>query len=162
MGTKHSWSSRLSETQEAAINATVRSHRALVAAQAHLERALGSAQTGREQSWAEEVVSELRKARDLLSTHRNEVQSPQGLYRQIESEAPHFAPRIEGLIEDLTRIEEHAALLVEELRGICQGKHRHLLDIRPDAALMMTEIRRLMAMEADIVFERFEEPPALH
>ena len=151
----------LTREQESALGGAGRSHGGLVEAQHRLHRALGKAQPGREREWAALVLKEMQVARQLLAAHREEVQGANGLYDQLRFEAPWLLPRLQQLVSQMARLEAEAADLETEARRVADGDLSGLASIRHDAERMLAVLRDLLAKESDLIYERFNEPPAL-
>ena len=152
---------RLTSGQFDALDAAQESHDALDVAHELLVRALGRAQPGREVRWAEEVSRDLDRARRAIRSHRRQVTLAGGLYEEIRVDAPRLLPRLAWLERDLARIEERAEALARKVVAVCEGDLTDLDDIRSEGAALMARLRSVMAAENDLVYERFEEPPAL-
>jgi hypothetical protein len=151
----------LTRGQESALGGAGRSHSGLIEAQHRLQRALGQAQPGREREWAGLVLREMQAARQLLAAHREEVQGADGLYDQLRFEAPWLLPRLQQMVAQMARLEAEAADLETEARRVSEGDLSGLLNIRHDAERMLALLRDLLAKESDLIYERFNQPPAL-
>jgi hypothetical protein len=152
---------KLTSGQREAIDAAVTTRNALVDAREHLFRALGRPQPGRERKWAGRVWQELASAREALQQHRAEVESDEGLYGELKVDAPRLLPRVEQLKAQLARIITEADDLAAEVDRVRNGDPQSLATIRYDAERMLATLQDLIARENDIIFERFNEPPAL-
>jgi hypothetical protein len=133
----------------------------LRSAQDHLLKALGRAAPGRERDWAERVVAALAAARAAIKAHRDEVESEQGLYGELRFEAPWLLGRVRQLGNQLARLDSEARDLEIEVERVREGDVQGLGAIRGQAEVMLLSLRDLMAKEADLVWERFNEPVAL-
>lgn len=151
----------LTESQEFALQGVRRTHGLLVEAHEHLQRALQKAQPGREQAWAGEVARELSAAAEAVAAHRTEVESDQGLYAELRLDAPWLLPRLNQMVEQLARVARQIADLQLDALRVAQGDYQGLAAIRHDAERMLENLRSLMAKEADLTFERFNQPVAL-
>jgi hypothetical protein len=151
----------LTRGQESALGGAGRSHSGLIEAQHRLHRALGQAQPGREREWAGLVLSEMQETRQLLAAHREEVQGADGLYDQLRFEAPWLLPRLQQMVAQMARLEAEAADLENEARRVSEGDLSGLASIRHDAERMLALLRDLLAKESDLIYERFNQPPAL-
>lgn len=147
--------------QRGAVDAAEATRNALVEAREHLFRALARPQPGRERKWAERVWAELSVAREALGRHQKEVESGEGLYGELKVDAPRLLPRIDQLRAQLGRIVTEAEDLATEVDRVRQGDRQVLATIRYDAERMLSSLQDLMARENDIIYERFNEPPAL-
>lgn len=151
----------LSERQRKAIDRATATKNALYAAHERLQRALGLPQVGREERWAERVAQELEAARQALEEHKREVRGPGGLYDELRFEAPWLIPRVEQLTAQMDRIERELADLAVEVRHVADGDLRGVHHLRHDTERALAAVRDLLAREADLVYERFDEPAAL-
>lgn len=151
----------LTPGQESALGGAERSHSGLAEAQHRLHRALGQAQPGREREWAGLVLREMQETRKLLAAHREEVQSADGLYDELRFEAPWLLPRLQQMVAQTARLESEAADLEAEARRCAEGDLSGLAGIRHDAERMLALLRDLLAKESDLIYERFNQPPAL-
>lgn len=114
-----------------------------------------------ERAWARRVADKLNRARDAIAAHRQEVEGPDGLYEELRFEAPRLLPRVHQLMTQLERIEREATDLATEVRRVEDGDLQGLPSIRGDAEHLLMSLRDVMAKESDLMFERFNEPPAL-
>jgi hypothetical protein len=151
----------LTDTQRGAIEKADISRNALVEAQEHLYKALGRPQPGRERKWATRVAEELEAASQALSRYRAEVEGETGLYHEIERDAPWLLPRLRQLTNQLDRVEREVEHLAIETVRVVEGDTQALAAIRHDAERMLFLLRDLLAREADLVWEQFNEPAAL-
>lgn len=151
----------LSENQAGAIERAGETQHALSEAQHALYLALGRAQPNRERRWAAKVSAELQRARQAIARHREQVVGPGGLYDEVRFEAPWLVPRVEQLVAQLNRIEAEATDLAAEVERVREGDFQGLPAIRADAERMGIMLRDLLAKEADLTYERFNEPAAL-
>lgn len=152
---------QLSPDQRSALRVKGEDHVSLFASIQELEAALGQAQPGREASWAELVSTRLQVLRRALTDHVGHARQPDGLYEEIEEEAPRLAPRLRQLERQLQRLEAEARDLQLEVERVRNDDLSALGAIRSDAERMLGSLREVLAKENDLVFERFEEPPAL-
>jgi hypothetical protein len=151
----------LTPEQRGAIEAAGESRNALVEAQEHLIKALGRPQPGRERRWAVKVADELRAARDALGRYRAEVESDEGLYGELQRDAPWLQARLHQFRNQLSRFDQEAAHLAQEVDRVTGGDTEALPAIRNDAEHMLVVLRDLFAREADLIWEQFNEPAAL-
>lgn len=151
----------LTTSQRGAVKAAGVTRGALVDAREHLFRALARPQPGRERKWAQRVWDELSIAREALRQHQSEVESEEGLYGELKLDAPRLLPRVEQLRAQLGRIITEADDLAAEVDRVREGDRHGLATIRYDAERMLASLQELIARENDIIFERFNEPPAL-
>ena len=147
--------------QQAAIDQQDRSERSLARAQHRLETALRAAQPGRAKAWATAVQPPLEVLREALAHHSKQMLGPEGLYGELESEAPHLTSRVRQVERQLLRITREAEDLAREIELVTEGTLGGLPGIRGDAERLLRAIRDLMSKENDLIFEQFEEPPAL-
>jgi hypothetical protein len=126
-----------------------------------LYRALGRPQPLRERKWAERVASALSEARDAIRRHRDEVVGDQGLYDELRFEAPWLLRRIDDLDAELREIEDEAAQLSARLERVQAGNLDRVGDIRQAAERIFAHLRDVLAREADLIWERFNEPSAI-
>lgn len=151
----------LTPGQARAIERAGRSHDVLAEAQAVLHAALGRPQPRREVKWAERVSEALAAFREGLAQHREHVVGPGGLYDEFRTEAPWLLGRVNELAARFGRIEREAEDLARELERIKSGDLQGLPAIRADAERMLSLLRDLLAREADLIYEQFNEPAAL-
>jgi hypothetical protein len=124
-------------------------------------RALGRAAPLRERAWARRVAEELNIARQCIAEHRAEVEGPDGLYDELRFEAPWLLARVQQLVNQLRRLEAEAEDLATEVNRVMEGDLEPLSRIRIEAELVLRSLREVMAKEADLVWERFNQPVAL-
>lgn len=146
--------------QRGAIEAASASRNDLVEAQQHLLKALGRPQPGRERKWAVAVSEELAAARRALEHYRSEVESERGLHAEIQRDAPWLIARVRQIQNQLQRITQESDHLQEETERVVGGDLHALPAIRQDAERMLLLLRDLLAREADLLFEQFNEPAA--
>jgi hypothetical protein len=156
MGTTES--SPLTPIQEAALRGAEGTKVRLLDAQEHLYRALRRPQPARERRWAGEVARELAAALRSIHAHRAEVERREGLYAELLREAPWVAPRVRQFAAQLKRIEAEAVDLQIELARVEAGDLQAVGAVRADAERLLHSVRDLLNKEADIVYERFNEP----
>lgn len=148
------------EGQQAALSGASRTTEGLLTAQDALLAALRRPQPGRERDWAALVGQELAKVAAALRDHRLEVERAEGLYAEILRDAPWTQPRLRQLGAQLRRLEAEAADLQVEVRRVEEGDLQALPAIRHDAERLLAGVRELLSKEADLIYERFEQPPA--
>ena len=147
--------------QRAALKGAEKTQDALTAAQEHLFRVLRRPQPSRERRWAEAVQTELSAAVAALREHRLEVERQEGLYAELRRDAPWTEPRIRQIGAQLRRTEAEAADLQVQVARVMEGDFHALPAIRADAERMLRTLGDLMSNEADLIWERFNEPAAL-
>ena len=145
---------------DSAVAAAGLSHRAVEVAEHHLLAALSRPQPGRERAWARRVAAQLQIARDALAHHRLEVEGPEGLYAELQFEAPWLIPRLHQLAAQLERIEREVVDLASEVGRVESGDLQAIAFIRADATHMLVSLRDVVSKEVDLVYERFNEPAA--
>ena len=150
----------LTDLQQSALAGAERTQNGLLVAQDALLAALRRPQPMRERAWAERVGQELAKVIEALREHRLEVERADGLYAEILRDAPWTEPRLRQLAAQLRRLEAEAADLQVEVRRVEEGDLQGLHTIRHDAERMLQSLRDLLSKEADLIYERFEQPPA--
>ena len=146
--------------QRGAIEAASASRNDLVEAQHHLLKALGRPQPGRERKWAQHVATELEAARRALQHYRAEVEGDEGLYAEVQRDSPWLIARVRQMQNQLQRITQESDHLQEEVERVVAGDVRALPAIRQDAERMLLVLRDLLAREADLLVEQFNEPAA--
>jgi|SwirhisoilCB3_FD_contig_31_7162952_length_650_multi_2_in_0_out_0_1 hypothetical protein len=151
----------LTTAQAGAIERAGASERAIEQAQRVLYRALGRPQPLRERKWAERVGSALSKARDAIRSHREEVTGQGGLYDELRFEAPWLLARVAELDAALSQIENEVAELSVEVDRVRFGDLARVGNIRDSAERILVQLRAVLAREADLTWERFNQPPAL-
>ena len=104
---------------------------------------------------------ELAAAREAIAAHRHEVEAEGGLYEELCFEAPWLLSRVQQLINQLRRLEAQATDLAADVERVHQGDLQPLPAIRAEAESMLFSLRDILAKEADITWERFNEPVAL-
>jgi hypothetical protein len=154
-------SSPADTAQLAAIEGAGRTQHALTEAQDHLLRVLRRPQPTRERRWAAAVGTELAAAVAALRQHRLEVEYPEGLYAELVRDAPWVAPRVRQVAAQLRRVESEACDLQTEVARVESGDLENIASIRSDAERMLQTLRDLMSKEADLIWERFNEPSAV-
>jgi hypothetical protein len=148
-------------SQKAAVEGAVRSQDCLTRAQEHLFRALQRPQPARERRWAQAVSTELAAALGALREHRLEVERPDGLYSELQRDAPWVLPRTRQITAQLRRIESEAIDLQIELARVEAGDLDNISSIRADTERMLYSLRDVVSKEADLIWERFNEPGAM-
>lgn len=154
-------SSSMDRGQESAVRGAERTQSSLLEAQEHLFVALRRPQPTRERRWAEMVSTELAAALGALRTHRLEVERPDGLYGEIRRDAPWSEARLRQIAAQLRRIESEIVDLQVETARVEAGDFESISAIRGDAERMLLSVRNLLSKEADLIWERFNEPVAL-
>lgn len=147
--------------QEGAVRGAERTQESLLTAQEHLFVALRRAQPTRERRWAEAVGAALASALSALREHRLEVEGPDGLYGELRRDAPWTQGRLRQIAAQLRRIEAEIVDLQSETSRVEAGDFESIGAIRGDAERMLLSIRDLVSKEADLIWERFNEPAAL-
>jgi hypothetical protein len=158
MSTQHP---ALTGQQTNALERAERTQSALLDAEAHLYAALRRPQPLRERRWAETVATEVAAALAALRSHRLEVERPEGLYAELQREAPWTVARLRQVGAQLRRLESEIVDLQIELARVEAGDLQGLPHIRADAERMLFGLRDLLSKEADLIYERFREPAAL-
>ncbi len=153
-------SSPADAAQLAAVQGAERTQDSLSRAQDHLFRVLRRPQPSRERRWAEAVAGELAAALAALREHRLEVERLEGLYAELQRDAPWVAPRIRQIAAQLRRIESEAGDLGSEVARVQAGDFDSISGVRTDAERVLHSLRDLMSKEADLIWERFNEPSA--
>ncbi|HWO93733.1 MAG TPA: hypothetical protein VNL92_03125 [Dehalococcoidia bacterium] len=148
------------DTQRA-IAATGVRHLDLAEARIQVHRALGRALPGRERDWADHVAGTLELLRTALADHKGDALGAKGLYEQIRFDEPRLTRRVDELEAELLRIEGVAAQLHERAQRISQGERAGIETMRDDTEALLKAIRDLLAAEADLVWEQYNEPIAL-
>ena len=151
----------LTHHQDQAIKGAARTENALLRAQEHLYAALRRPQPGRERRWAETVGRELGAALGALRDHRLEVEGDDGLYSELQRDAPWTASRVRQVSAQLQRIEGEAVDLQIEVARVESGDLYPVQTIRGEAERLLLSLRDVLNKESDLVFERFNEPAAL-
>ena len=154
-------SSSMDRGQEGAVRGAERTQDSLLKAQEHLFVALRRPQPMRERRWAETVGAELAAALAALRLHRLEVEGADGLYAELRRDAPWTHARLRQIAAQLRRIESEIVDLQVETARVEAGDFDGIGAIRGDAERMMLSIRDLVSKEADLIWERFNEPAAL-
>lgn len=151
----------LTAAQVSAIERAGHSHDVLGEAQRVLHAALGRPQPRREAKWAERVAEALATFREGLAAHRQQVIGPGGLYDEFRTAAPWLLGRVDELAARFARVEREAEDLARELERVRSGDLQGLPALRTDAERMLALLRDLLAREADLIYEQFNEPAAL-
>ena len=151
----------LTSGQESAVKASERTQNALLKAQEHLYTALRRPQPARERQWAELVGRELAAALSALRDHRLEVEGREGLYAELMLDAPWVASRIRLVASQLSRLEADAIDLQIEVARAEAGDLQAIGVVRADAERILLSLRDILNKEADLIYERFNQPAAL-
>lgn len=154
-------SSSMDRGQEEAVRGAERTQNALLTAQDHLFIALRRPQPSRERRWAEMVGSGLAAARAALREHRLEVDGPSGLYAELRRDSPWTQARLRQVGAQIRRIEAEIVDLQLEAARVQAGDFEGIAAARADAERMLLSLRDLLSKEADLIWERFNEPAAL-
>ena len=133
----------------------------LLEAQELLYRALRRPQPMRERRWAAAVSTALGRALEALRNYRLQVEGQQGLYAELLRDAPWAAPTVRQLGAQLNRIEAEAVDLQIEVARVEAGDFQAVHGIRGEAERVMLSLREALNREADLIYERFNEPAAL-
>jgi hypothetical protein len=147
--------------QESAVKGAEKTQNALLTAQEHLYTALRRPQPLRERRWAEAVGAALAAALSAFREHRLEVEGPAGLYAEILRDAPWSQGRLRQIAAQVRRLEAEIVDLQVEVARVEAGDLDGITTIRADAERMLLTLRDLLSKEADLIFERFNQPPAL-
>ena len=154
-------SSTMDRGQESAVKGAEKTQSALLAAQEHLFTALRRPQPLRERRWADAVSTALAAALSAFREHRLEVEGPAGLYAEILRDAPWSQARLRQISAQLRRLEAEIVDLQVEVARVEAGDFEGIGSIRGDAERMLLTLRDVLSKESDLVFERFNQPPAL-
>ena len=147
--------------QQQAVRGAERTQDELLRAQELLFVALRRPQPTRERRWAEAVGAALAGALAALRQHRLEVEGPLGLYAELRRDAPWSGARLRRISAQLRRLEAEVVDLQMEVARVEAGDFESISDVRADAERMLLALRDLLSKEADLVWERFNEPAAL-
>ncbi len=159
---KISLSHSLSRPKKEVIVAAKEGSHAFTIAQKHVERVLESIKKRKqERSWAKHVASELNVARSFITQHRKEMEATTGLFHEIETEAVHLTPKIQGLKAELTAIELRAAKLSQEVDRVDNADSDKVEELKHLALKLIEKLKDAMSKETDLVFESFKDTPAL-
>ncbi len=153
--------STMDRGQESAVQSAKQTQDGLLTAQDHLLAALRRPQPMRERRWAEAVSTELSRALAAFRDHRLEVEGPVGLYAEILRDAPWSHARLRQIAAQLRRIESEVVDLQIEVARVEAGDLHGISTIRTDVERMLQTLRDLLSKEADLIYERFNQPPAL-
>lgn len=151
----------LTEGQAGAITRAGASKEVLEQAQSVLYRALGRPQPLRERKWAERVASALADARAAIRSHRDEVVGEGGLYDVLRFEAPWALQRVGALDAELLQIEDEAGRLGADVERVRLGDLTRVGNIRRCAERILSHLRDVLAREADLIWEQFNQPSAV-
>ena len=154
-------SSALNDCQSGALEGAERTQSALLRAQEHLYAALRRPQPTRERRWAEAVNTQLSNALAALRDHRLEVEDPDGLYLELQRDAPWVTPRIRQVSAQLRRVESEIIDLQVEVTRVAAGDLQAVGTVRSEAERVLLSLRDLLTKETDLIYERFNEPAAL-
>lgn len=132
---------------------TVEEHQAITDAQQRLEVALIRAGMGQRRNWSTHLAKESRRLLELLQSHVDSAEGPEGLLTEIEKRMLAINGQVVSVLKDHRRLVNECNALVMKV-GNCNDGHRDaLIDLRKSAASLMTEIRRHLALEADLIVE---------
>lgn len=137
------------------------SQRALAPLQWDLHAALNAAQPGREREWARLVGERLRLLAESITVHRQQVEGPDGLYDELRFEAPWMLPRVQRLSVALDALQRSTEALARRLSTVEDGRPDNMQALRDDGEQLLLDLRKILAAEADLAFERFNEPVAM-
>jgi hypothetical protein len=151
----------MDQGQQQAVRGAERTQDELLRAQEHLFVALRRPQPTRERRWAEAVSSALSAALAALREHRLEVEGPKGLYAEVRRDAPWSEARLRRISSQLRRLETEVVDLQLEVARVEAGDLDSIGEVRADAERMLLSLRDLLSKEADLIWERFNEPAAL-
>lgn len=154
MNCRISRQNKLTSRQQDAV-AQVRADRdkTLVAMHA-LERALAAAAPGRQQEWADNVLTALEKLETTLEEQTGNGDRSDSLLSDIEQLDPRFSYRVSQLRQQLEDIRRTAASLRMQLRQPSETPPDYA-DIRQRLAWLLTALRHHRAREIDLMFEAY-------
>jgi hypothetical protein len=145
---------RAPSSQEQAAFADSRSDRdATLEAVHRLEAAAGTAGSGREVEWLEQVAADLQLVEEAVARERAEAERPDSLLSMIARDYPRrFGSRIRQLRDQHEDVGTTISSLREQLEAMQEGSI-DIADVRQRLAWLAGAIRHRWAREADLVFE---------
>lgn len=107
-----------------------------------------------------DVIDAAMAARSEALEHLDALTRPDGLVDDLRWSCPWLMPRAEALLEGWRALISGLSELLEAIR---EGRHRRPRDraVIDDLKRRTAEVERLFTEEADLMFELFNDPPAL-
>lgn len=134
---------------------TAEEHQLINDAQQRLEVALVRAGSGRQRNWSSRLALESRRLLELLQSHVESAEGPEGLLTEIEKRMLAINDQVVSVLKEHRRLVDQCSALVSKATRCSEGRKDSLPDLRKSAASLMTEIRRHLALEADLMTEVF-------
>lgn len=134
---------------------TAEEHEMINDAQHRLEVALVRAGSGGQRNWSSRLARESRRLLELLQSHVESAEGPEGLLTEIEKRMLAINDQVVSVLKDHRRLVDECGALVSKASLCSDGRKDYLPDLRKSAASLMTEIRRHLALEADLITEMF-------
>jgi hypothetical protein len=134
---------------------TIGEHEAIAAAEQRLEAALVRPASGVEREWASRVVAEIKPLQDLLRSHCETSEGPDGLLLEIEDTTLIMNERLVDVKRHHKVLLDQCAGLLAEAKRCAAGEPVQPRDVRRRAASLMSEILHHHGIEADMMFEAF-------
>lgn len=132
---------------------TVEEHQLISDAQHRLELALIRAGMGRPHNWSTRLAKESRRLLELLQSHVDSAEGPEGLLTEIEKRMLAINDQVVSVLKDHRRLVNDCSALVSKVGHCGDGRADSLVDLRKSAASLMMEIRKHLALEADLIVE---------
>lgn len=130
-------------------------HDALVDAIHRLDAALLSAAPGREQSWSEQVLENLRTVVELLDEHARSAEAADGPLAVISAAQPRLLHRVERLRQEHVDLLQQARALERQIEHHGDDELPNYRDIRQRASRLLNAVRHHRASATDLIFETY-------
>lgn len=143
-----------SDEESAAFADTNIGRDATLAAVRRLEAAAGTAGTGREKDWLEQVVADLNVLERAVAAERQEASRPDSLLSMIARDYPRrFSSRIRQLREQHEDVAQTIASLRTQLQSMRDEPTIDVTDLRERLSWLADAIRHRWGRETDLVYE---------
>lgn len=119
-----------------------------------VEQALATPLSGRPEQWREHLTGCLEQLRRAWTRHIAVTESPDGLFEQIQVDAPRLAPQVRKLHQEHDEISS-------ELDAMRTGLAEHelateLSAIRAQGTAVLSRVMRHRQRGADLIYEAYE------
>lgn len=138
--------------QEAPVNAPLDSARdrraSLKAALSAVE--IAAASPAAEDGWRDELVAALRKLRQALDEHVDEVEGEGGLFEALMQDAPHLCSQIATVRNEHPELADHIDATISDAANAATPR-----DVRDSVLATLAAIARHRQHGADLVYQAY-------
>lgn len=131
-------------------------HGALLKAIHEVEERLVAAAPGRVRRWADLVLHDLRRLRDIYRQHVESTSRSDGLFCELGLTVPTWIRRMERLQQRQDGLLQQMNSLISQLGNHDGRDVPDFSDIRRRTAAVLDEVRAIQALENDLIFECFQ------